>query len=236
MIKKMLLGSLLLSFGFGANAELIEADWKSSGDNLAVYDTRTGIKWLDLSVTRNMSILQVNELLETEYKGYMLATREQTAELIKSMFPEVSSALSNNMNGYYNINHISSANSRIYEIRDLFGGNKNGFPNAMGLLYNDQESGYDVLRAGPYISSTSSKYIAFNANHSSSLTSAYHGVWLVDKGGFSLNIDDNNMVSQINYKVENDINKSVPIGSTGALLIGMLGFAGFRRKINRQVK
>jgi hypothetical protein len=54
---KITLIALLIS-ATSAHAELVATDWKNTGDGLATLDTATGIEWLDLTQTDNMSINQ----------------------------------------------------------------------------------------------------------------------------------------------------------------------------------
>lgn len=68
MFHKTVISSFILLASFlsaGANADLIQTDWKSTGDGLASIDTTSGIEWIDLSLTRNYSIDSIlHELAE----------------------------------------------------------------------------------------------------------------------------------------------------------------------------
>ena len=72
---KMLLLGAAIGVGFSANAhaDLIESDYLTEGDNLAVYDTLTKMIWLDLNVTTGMS---VNEFIEVQGEGIALKERK----------------------------------------------------------------------------------------------------------------------------------------------------------------
>jgi len=58
MKKLRLLGALCISLftvSYNACAEVVDADWKTPGDNLLTHDLATGLKWLDLTETNNLS-------------------------------------------------------------------------------------------------------------------------------------------------------------------------------------
>ena len=78
---------LLLQFHYSAqpNAELVERDWNTEGDGLITLDT-VSKKWLDLTVTDEMSINSVSELLSTTYAGWDLATQSDIDELMEGYF------------------------------------------------------------------------------------------------------------------------------------------------------
>lgn len=82
---KMLLLSAAIGIGLSttAHADLIEADYLTEGDNLAVYDTLTQMTWLDLNVTTAMS---VNEFVEAQRGGAFVGWRMPTFDEIESLF------------------------------------------------------------------------------------------------------------------------------------------------------
>lgn len=85
-MKKTILAGLLLSItSLSSQADLINADW-NTGDGLAVTDTVSNITWLDLSVTANQSVTDVQGLLSTTYAGWELATRAQVQDLMQNTF------------------------------------------------------------------------------------------------------------------------------------------------------
>lgn len=79
--------AILGVFSGAANAELVESDYMTTGDNLAFTDTRTNTTFLDLSVTLGKSIEEVSAQLITggSYDGWYLATPEQIDELFFSI-------------------------------------------------------------------------------------------------------------------------------------------------------
>jgi len=64
-----------------ANAGLIEADYSASGDNLAAFDTTTGLTWLDFSETK---FLTYNQALSFSV-DFRLASSAEIASLYNSL-------------------------------------------------------------------------------------------------------------------------------------------------------
>lgn len=56
---KILIGAIVLLFSVGSNAELTKQDWKTPGDNLILQDSDTGLEWLKITQTLNMSVNDV---------------------------------------------------------------------------------------------------------------------------------------------------------------------------------
>lgn len=79
---KLLIGLSLLSMSvisMNANAELINSDWKTAGDNLVVTDTLTGLEWLSFEATDEFSWTQVASQVGQGglFEGWELASVEQ---------------------------------------------------------------------------------------------------------------------------------------------------------------
>ena len=62
-----------------ANAVIMNADWKTPGDNLITQDTGSGLEWLDLTVTADFSYDYVSNQLGVgqEFEGWRYATAEE---------------------------------------------------------------------------------------------------------------------------------------------------------------
>jgi hypothetical protein len=62
-----------------ANAVIMNADWKTPGDNLITQDTSSGLEWLDLTVTADFSYDYVSNQLGVgqEFEGWRYATAEE---------------------------------------------------------------------------------------------------------------------------------------------------------------
>ena len=88
----MKLYKMLIAIGFGAiflantsNAALVDQDWKTPGDASLLLDTDTGLRWLDLSATANVSRNAVGENLGVggAFGGFRLATQSEVLTLWK---------------------------------------------------------------------------------------------------------------------------------------------------------
>lgn len=86
------MAGVLGSYG---HAELIERDWKTPGDRLLTYDTRTELEWLDVSVSllvqfdpNSITVAVQQALLELDeggrFEGFTLASKDLTLELMQS--------------------------------------------------------------------------------------------------------------------------------------------------------
>ena len=73
----------LIFVSFTVSADLISIDWKIVGDNLITRDTVSGLDWLDLTETNNMSYGQVSEQIGTggQFAGYRYATNSEVVAL-----------------------------------------------------------------------------------------------------------------------------------------------------------
>jgi len=80
---KVALTSITLALSANVNAVIISSDWQLAGDNLITQDTDSGLEWLDLTVTSNMSYNDVSAQLGAggDYEGWRYATRVEIASL-----------------------------------------------------------------------------------------------------------------------------------------------------------
>lgn len=72
-----------LIFSTGSHSAVIDRDWQSAGDNLIIRDTDTGLDWLDLSATADLSHDTVVANLESggAFYGFRLATQDEVLTL-----------------------------------------------------------------------------------------------------------------------------------------------------------
>lgn len=79
---------LALLYTSNSNATLIESDYLSAGDNLAVKDDAQNLWWLDLTLTESMSLKNViaSEIIQTQ--GWRLATNNEVENLFSNHFTE----------------------------------------------------------------------------------------------------------------------------------------------------
>lgn len=66
-----------------AFATLVDADWQAPGDAHLLFDTDTGLQWLDLSVTANQSYNYVTSNFGPGqiYEGFRVATQTEVIEM-----------------------------------------------------------------------------------------------------------------------------------------------------------
>lgn len=83
MMRKTLLAFALLVWGMHAHATIINQDWQTVGDANLLYDTDTGLRWLDLSMTAEVSHDAVVANLGPGgvYEGFRLATQSEVLTL-----------------------------------------------------------------------------------------------------------------------------------------------------------
>jgi len=127
---KALLLCIAISALNNAQASLIETDYQTDNDNLAVYDEDTGLTWLDMTLTTSMGY---EEAMNT-YDGYRMATKEDVTELFNNYFGE----LSYNAQGIYYDYDETAVNYFI----DLFGATEDTMLTSSDGFYLDG----DILR------------------------------------------------------------------------------------------
>ena len=71
----------LISFTFSIHAAVTLSDWKQTGDQLVVLDSRTGLQWLNLTLTTNKSFSTVSAQLSSTYSGFRYATTSEVNAL-----------------------------------------------------------------------------------------------------------------------------------------------------------
>lgn len=83
---KKILWVLLICISGSANAALVSVDWKSPGDNLVTRDTGTGLEWLDVTQTADLTFNFVSSELGGGgiYEGWSFATGAQVRDLYSS--------------------------------------------------------------------------------------------------------------------------------------------------------
>jgi len=79
---KVCISILFSILSVSSNAALIGSDWQTTGDNLITQDTTTGLAWLDLSATANVSYDDVVISLETGgvFQGFRIATQVEVLD------------------------------------------------------------------------------------------------------------------------------------------------------------
>ena len=145
-LKKVTVASFVMLASTTSNATLMNADYLSSGDGLAVHDDLTGKTWLDLTVTLNTAYNDV------DIDGYRYATNAEVVNLFETYW----SSYTYNTNGRSDTTGMD-AHQGAEAWHDLWGGfiyqsidyeGYSFYQEATAGLYNDED---DILRiAGVY--------------------------------------------------------------------------------------
>jgi hypothetical protein len=237
--KNTLIAATLLLSITSAQAAFVQTDWSTTGDALATLHEETGLEWLNLSETNNMSINGVQALLDTTYSGWRLPTRSEVSTMMNDVFSEVTISEERfSQQVYYPVYNPSIGSDHLF-----FQTIGHDASRAIrGLYINDQygqreseTSTYTVLFAGMYYLTTSrATALNINANSPTSIAgedyfTGQYGVYLVSDGGTTLSsqldpsININNAAAPIN-----DVSAPALLGLMG---LGLFGFAA-RRSIS----
>lgn len=81
-LKALAAAALILATTTSSHAEFIDTDWLTAGDNAATYDTTTGLTWLKLENTFQVSYATVISELSTTYSGWRVPTEDEVLELM----------------------------------------------------------------------------------------------------------------------------------------------------------
>jgi len=101
LLKKISFVALLLIASINnAQASLIEADYLTDNDNLAVYDSESELTWLDLSLSTSFGY----EEASSYFDGYRIATASEVSDLFNNYFGELSY---NSQGIYYDYNETA---------------------------------------------------------------------------------------------------------------------------------
>ena len=140
-LKKVTVASLVMLASATSNALLMNADYLSSGDGLAVHDDLTGKTWLDLTVTLNTAYNNV------AIDGYRYATNAE----VENLFATYWSGVIYNANGFSETAGIDSHQGAqswhdlwgIYDYQSIDQGGYSFYQEVSYGLYNDE---YNILR------------------------------------------------------------------------------------------
>lgn len=240
MFKRSILSAFILAAGListQANAAFIATDLKDKGDALATLDTETGIEWLDLTLTKGMSINAVlNSIANGSLKGWRLPTASEVENLMRASLPTFTFTYMYNSGVPYYADTGSGAKTRIVDSwRNMFGKTSQhqsyGFYLKGSAVCNagalsDGVSYFTVLSACTPGDLSSSPYL----NQGSSA----HGMWLVSDGGLTLssindpmlNINNPNAPANQVPEVPADVPVHAGFGLLGLLLMAF----GLRRR------
>ena len=93
-IKSISLAATALVLSTSVNAAIISTDWQTAGDNLITHDTVSGLNWLDLTETNNLSLNAVGTMLADGelYDGFRVATQAEVVALWSNFGIDLSSS------------------------------------------------------------------------------------------------------------------------------------------------
>jgi len=99
MIRIILTALYLVAFN--VNAAVVSVDWKTAGDNLVTRDTGSGLFWLDLTETNNMSYDYVKAELGSggQFSGWRVATGLEVVGMFASFGIDLSNGVPNQLPG-----------------------------------------------------------------------------------------------------------------------------------------
>tara|TARA_Y100001973_G_C5196080_1_gene334352 strand:+ start:2176 stop:2871 length:696 start_codon:yes stop_codon:yes gene_type:complete len=220
-----LLGMIaLLSLTQAAQAELIHSDYKSDGDELASLDVSTGIEWLKLSESNNMSITDAKN---ASNGGSLDGWRLPTDNELKGLLSDVFAGVINFREGVtqYAINY-STYEDAVNTWLDFIGVARTDGTKFWAFGFAEDDSGKVDLN-GVYVNgNTAYVYLDFeHALYNDTFKSDGQSVFLVSDGGLTKSsIED---PSRNANNPEAPVNVSSPFALASLML---LPFALTRRK------
>lgn len=216
--------AIALQFSSGANAELVSTDYLSNGDDLVTLDTNTGLEWLDLTVTKYMSMASASSAFvgDSTQTGWRLPTEEEVAILFRSVFyPDITTE---NYGGtVVNTDDIS----RIASIANMLG--TSGVSGNAYFTLGLHNSSSGVAASGFYKVGNnqegSGSYVAYEnwmaGNLSVTIKDPSIGVWLVSDGGASFGSVNDPNISQYQDSAVSDVPAPAILSGLGFLLFGL---------------
>tara|TARA_B110000908_G_C10194506_1_gene422216 strand:+ start:589 stop:1335 length:747 start_codon:yes stop_codon:yes gene_type:complete len=136
---------LYISLSSLSHANLIEVDIKKDGTNSGFTQDDSSLIWLDLSVTNNLSISEVNQLLATDLEGYRWAKETEVLNLWHDVFfsnmGQGSLPILTDSNTRFGTNTLSAGeNSHLFfEALSILGANPiTTNTNGIGFTYSNQ--------------------------------------------------------------------------------------------------
>jgi len=224
-------GTLALTMGASAHAEMQIKDWKTEGDGLIVFDTETGLEWLNLQSTIRNSINTITPLLETEFAGFSVANKSQIDEMLNGVMPSIFTTEDYYLGRDGSTDRVASPlvdTSESALFRTLFRAKKSY---TYGVFaHNEDPSGVytaGILGSNIWSSGQVAYYDLRLDRDDYAMEENKSGVYLVSQGGYSYSsLNDEEMQ---NIQANAMANVSSPLG-LGVAGIALMGFAA-RRKL-----
>lgn len=240
----------LLFMSQPAQAAFEPTDWKVGGDALSTLHRDTGLEWLDLSMTLNMSVNQVVSELGAggKFEGWRLPTEQEINKLMSSLFPYLGIEAGDvRYVQVGNIENLRSNEERLEsaQFRSLFGltGGSVGtssqkwtartlgfYSGAVGNMIAGAirvNNAYPDKRELYYYNSYSQSSISLNTR------AADTGVYLVSDGGITLSSKLDPSINKNNPNAPepvSDVSAPALAGFGGLLCLMIAGFRRFRSR------
>lgn len=237
LINTFAAGAVLLSAAFGAEAGLVHTDVHTSGDQGATLHEETGLEWIKLSATNNMSIDDVAaELNGGQFDGWRFPTSDELTTYMQVPFEgAIDISKVNRYTSFsYNPNSTTSPTKATTDAaeawKEYMGVSKENGATLWSYGFHADEDGLVDLN-GIYINGTTGNIFTDfdHSAYSTAYKSDGQSVFLVSDGGVtmsskldpSLNASNPNSPYQLN-------NVSAPLAGAGVLML--VGMAAYRRR------
>lgn len=180
---------LALAFAIPVSADVINTDLKTLKDKLVISDTDTGLEFLKLTETLNVSVNDVKSRLNTTYLGWRLANEAEVSSLLGNLL----NSTINSVGLYDEINGATSiSNNDLYLQGDILGfSDVSNYRRSYGFVTNNIET-HSSMYGFWYreLNNTASIY-RDHSQYSNSSVITYFSTWLVrDSVDASLNQND----------------------------------------------
>jgi hypothetical protein len=211
-----LLFTCLALFSIHASAALVSMDWKTSGDGLITHDTATGLDWLDLTQTNDMSRDYVLTQLVSD--GQFAGMRYATTNEVLGLWSTIGIDL---FDGAYYFGQdplVAQATQLLGNVYCEY--DCSSYPYGVTGLTADLYTGYTDL------------YQRLGAMVSNQTASEPERTWY-ENGTFTGNYSDTSEVWLAHYLVRASVSSvsSVPVPASVWLFgSGLLGLAGVSRR------